>query len=319
MYLSIIVPIYNEKESIIKLIDRLHNALSGIEYEIVLVDDGSSDGTVDAVLRLNDPTIHLLLFGRNFGQTSALAAGIEAARGRYIATLDGDLQNDPADIPLMLNTLQTGNFDIVVGKRTNRQDGLFLRKIPSKLANKLIRWLTNVHVSDYGCTLKLFKAEFAKRLELYGELHRFIPILGTLQGARIGEVDVRHHPRQHGSSKYGMERTAKVLSDLMLMLFFQKYHQRPMHLFGTLGIIMFTAGAAIETYLLALKISGESIGNRPLFYVGIVLLITSVQLITTGFLAELIMRTYYGVQQKKPYCVVKRFKAEKEDILIPKQ
>ncbi len=307
MDLSVVVPIHNEKENIVSLVKTLHDRLTGLEYEIILVDDGSNDGTVEEMLLLNDPAIHLLLFSRNFGQTSALAAGIEAARGRYIATLDGDLQNDPADIPLMLSTLKQGNYDMVTGRRVKRQDGLFLRKIPSQLANYLIRTLTDVHIHDYGCTLKLFRAEFAKNLELYGELHRFIPVLGTLQGARIAEVDVRHHPRIHGVSKYGIGRTLRVLCDLLLMVFFQKYQQKPMHLFGGIGLIMLLLGMAIQAYLLALKITGEAIGNRPLFYVGIVLIITAIQLITTGFLAELIMRTYYGVQKKKPYCVVQRF------------
>lgn len=312
MYLSIVIPIYNEKDNIIPLMGALHSSLKGLKYEIVLVDDGSTDGTVEAMLALSDPHIHLLLFSRNFGQTSALAAGIEVAQGRYIATLDGDMQNDPADIPLMLNKLIEGNYDMMAGKRMKRQDGLFLRKIPSYLANQLIRWLTRVPISDYGCTLKLFKADFAKKLELYGELHRFIPVLGTIQGAKIGEIEVRHHARHYGVSKYGIGRTGKVVSDLLLMLFFQKYQQKPMHLFGSIGLMMFLAGSMIETYLLILKMMGEDIGGRPLFYIGILLIITSVQLITTGFVAELIMRTYYGSQQKKPYCVVSRFKAGKE-------
>lgn len=311
MYLSVVVPIYNEKANIIPLIAALHSALQGMEYEIILVDDGSEDNTVGKIIALNDPTIHLLLFSRNFGQTSAMAAGIEVAQGKYIATLDGDLQNDPTDIPLMLQVLNDGSYDMVTGRRIKRKDGLFLRKLPSLVANYLIRTLTKVHIHDYGCTLKVFKAGFAKKLELYGELHRFIPVLGMLQGAKIGQVDVKHHPRQHGTSKYGIGRTVKVISDLMLVLFFQKYQQKPMHLFGGLGVLMFFLGMAIESYLLLLKIIGQDIGNRPLFFIGIVLIVASIQLITAGFLAELIMRTYYSSQKKKPYTVIDSFKAVK--------
>lgn len=313
MQLSVIVPVYNEKDNIIPLVVALHNALQGIDYEIIMVDDGSTDGTSEAILTLHDHTIHLVSFHRNYGQTSAIAAGIEAACGQYIATIDGDLQNDPSDIPLMLARLQEGKYDMISGRRVNRQDTLFFKKIPSFLANALIRSLTGVQISDYGCTLKVFKTSFAKRLELYGELHRFIPILSTLQGARVDEMDVKHHPRKHGVSKYGLERILKVISDLLLMLFFKKYHQKPMHLFGTLGIVMFLAGMSIESYLLVLKIAGEHIGNRPLFYIGIMLIITSVQLITTGFLAELMMRTYYSAQNKKPYSIMQSRKVAKEE------
>jgi dolichol-phosphate mannosyltransferase len=199
-----------------------------------------------------------------------------------------------------------------MGRRANRQDGFILRKIPSKIANKIIRSTTKVHVSDYGCTLKLFRQSIAKKLDLYGELHRFIPVLSQIYGAKIAEMDVKHHPRRFGKSKYGIGRTLRVVSDLMLMLFFQKYRQRPMHLFGSLGIALMAIGMAIEFYLLCLKIMGQDIGQRPLFYVGIVLIITAVQLITTGFLAELIMRTYFESQHKKPYIVARRYVGSRE-------
>lgn len=309
--LSVIVPVYNEKPNILPLLDALTRALHAVSHEIILVDDGSTDGTVDEIIAHSTEHVRLLVFSRNFGQTSALAAGIEHACGRYIATLDGDLQNDPEDIPMMLAALIDGDYDIVAGNRVNRKDGMMLRKIPSKIANLLIRKITHIHISDYGCTLKLFKAELAKKLDLYGELHRFIPILGSIHGAKIAEVPVRHHPRIHGTSKYGIGRTFKVISDLLLMFFFQKYSQKPMHLFGTIGVMMFLAGISIEGYLLLVKILGGDIGTRPLFTIGIMLIITSVQLITAGFLAELIMRTYYGSQQKKPYSVAGNYKGGK--------
>jgi glycosyltransferase involved in cell wall biosynthesis len=304
--LSVVVPLYNEAENIPPLFEALRAALAGIEYELILVDDGSQDGTPDRVKALADARTHLLVFARNFGQTSALAAGIAEARGEYIVTLDGDLQNDPADIPMMLAKLQEEKLDIVVGYRANRRDGMVLRKIPSKIANAIIKLTTKIEVNDYGCTLKLFKRDIAKQLDLYGELHRFIPILAKLYGAKMAEVPVRHHARRFGVSKYGIGRTLKVMSDLLLMLFFLKYRQRPMHLFGTLGITMFGAGALIQGYLLIEKLMGNDIGGRPLFYVGILLLIMSAQFITTGFLSELVMRTYFEAQDKKPYVIKER-------------
>jgi dolichol-phosphate mannosyltransferase len=301
MQLSVVVPLYNEEESIGALIAALENTLGGLDAEFVFVDDGSVDRTVAELRARMKPNWQLLVFRRNYGQTSAIAAGIAAARGEYIATMDGDLQNDPADIPIMLEKLKAENVDVVVGWRQKRKDGMLLRKIPSKLANRLIRKLSGVHVHDYGCTLKVFTRDTAKQLDLYGELHRFIPILATLSGAKIVEMPVRHHARQFGVSKYGIMRTFRVISDLLLMFFFQKYRQKPMHLFGSLGLISFGTGSLILGYLLVLKILGESIGTRPLFYIGILLWITAVQLVTTGFISELLMRTYFESQQKKPY------------------
>lgn len=311
--LSVVVPLYNEEENIAPLFAAVSEALKEHDFELVLVDDGSSDNTVNYVhstmKQYPNLRVQLVEFQRNYGQTSAMAAGIDAARGRYIATMDGDLQNDPLDIPIMLNMLHEKNVDIVAGWRQNRKDGMVLRKIPSKIANKLIRRITGVHVHDYGCTLKLFRAELAKKLDLYGELHRFIPILGSIHGAKIAEFVVRHHPRRFGVSKYGLSRTFRVSSDLLLMYFFLKYRQRPMHLFGTLGLASFVAGSGIEAYLLMLKLLGHDIGGRPLFFVGIMLLIASAQFITVGFISELIMRTYYESQNKKPY-IVKRSTVE---------
>lgn len=309
--ISVVVPIYNESANIPPLLSAIKGALSSYSYEIILVDDGSADDSVAVAMQHADENTQIIKFARNFGQTSAMAAGIESANGEYIATLDGDMQNDPADIPMMIEMLEAHGLDVVAGQRQKRQDGMILRKIPSKIANYIIRASTGVKISDYGCTLKLFRADIAKKLELYGELHRFIPILGKMYGAKIAEVPVRHHPRLHGTSKYGIGRTVKVISDLMLMLFFLKYRQKPMHLFGGIGIGMFALGSLIELYLLIEKISGNDIGQRPLFYVGILLLIMSVQFITAGFLSELMMRTYFESQNKKPYVIAEKIRGKK--------
>lgn len=311
--LSVVVPVYNEEDNIAPMIEAIKSALPNISHEIVFVDDGSSDNTVKNILASAEENIRLIAFARNFGQTSAMAAGIDAAEGEYIATLDGDLQNDPNDIPMMLEKLEKEGLGMVAGRRAKRQDGFILRKIPSKIANILIRKVSKVGISDYGCTLKVFKSEIAKDLDLYGELHRFIPILADIRGAKIAEVDVRHHPRRFGKSKYGLSRTLKVASDLLLMAFFIRYRQKPMHLFGSLGLTSLLLGGVIELYLLMIKIMGSDIGHRPLFFVGILLILTGVQLITTGFLAELMMRTYFGASNKKPYMIAKKFRAGKED------
>ncbi|EAT59968.1 glycosyltransferase family 2 protein [Chlorobium ferrooxidans] len=305
MKLSVVIPVMNEVENIKPLFAALASSLAGIDHEIVLVDDGSTDGTV-AEIEANAPSnLQLVVLNKNYGQTTAMAAGIDHAKGDLIATLDGDLQNDPSDIPMMMRYLFDNDLDVVAGRRAGRQDGMILRKIPSKIANALIRTLTDVHIRDYGCTLKVFKKDVAKNLGLYGELHRFIPVLVQLYGAKMAEVDVRHHARQFGKSKYGIGRTFKVMSDLLFMVFFQKYSQKPMHLFGTLGFFSLFIGLALNLYLLFLKILGEKIGGRPLLSLGIIMTFIGIQLITTGFIAEFIMRTYYESQNKKPYIIKK--------------
>ncbi|HHD82255.1 MAG TPA: glycosyltransferase [Campylobacterales bacterium] len=305
--LSLVVPMMNEEENVEPLFKTVREALADIDYEFILVDDGSSDKTVEKMKALADERTKILVFTRNCGQTQAMAAGIEAAEGELIATIDGDLQNDPSDIPLMIEKLESENWDVVAGRRLKRQDGMFLRKIPSKIANYIIRRSTGVYLNDYGCTLKVYRSAVAKNLGLYGELHRFIPVLAKMYGAKIIEMDVKHHARIHGESKYGLGRTFKVISDLLLMLFMQKYKTRPMHLFGGLGVASFGIGAMINLYLLVLKLMGEDIGHRPLLTLGIVLVITGIQLITTGFIAELIMRTYYESQGKRPYTLKETF------------
>ena len=303
MKLSVVIPLMNEKESVEPLFAALAETLADIEHEIVLVDDGSTDGTVDTILKHFPANAKLLIFNKNYGQTTALAAGIDHAEGELIATMDGDLQNDPSDIPSMITFLEENGLDVVAGRRAGRKDGMFLRKIPSRIANALIRTLTDVHIRDYGCTLKVFRKDVAKNLGLYGELHRFIPVLVQLYGAKMAEMDVRHHERRYGRSKYGLGRTFKVLSDLLFMVFFQKFGQKPMHLFGSLGFIAFFSGMAINLYLLMLKLFGEEIGGRPMLMLGVILTFTGIQLITTGFIAEFIMRTYYESQNKKHYII----------------
>ncbi len=311
--LSLVIGMYNEEENVLPLVSQIHQALKGQRYEIILVDDGSTDQTRENILKLNDPSVHLIELRRNYGQSSALSAGIGYAHGDYIITLDGDLQNDPADIPMMVEKLEQEGLDLVTGIRQKRKDGMFLRKIPSWFGNFLVRKATGVHIRDNGCALKVFRAEMARELGLYGELHRFIAVLAVLEGARMAQVPVRHHPRVHGKSKYGLSRTMKVVSDLMLMLFMKKYLQRPMHLFGTWGFLIFLAGLGINVYMLVLKILGQDIWGKPLLLLGIVLLLAGIQLITFGLLADSQMRTYYESQDKKPYRVRKITEPEDEN------
>jgi len=304
---SLVVTLYNEEENIAPLLEKIKASMHNYLYELILVNDGSTDKTLSESKKHADSNTKIINLKRNFGQTAAMAAGIDEANGDYIVTLDGDLQNDPADIPAMLNKLKSEEWDVVAGNRKNRKDGELLRKIPSKLANRLIRSLTGVTIQDYGCTLKVFRKDVAKNLELYGELHRFIPILAVLQGARITDMKVHHHPRVFGQSKYGLGRTFKVLSDLILLVFFQKYFKRPIHFFGPLGIFCFAIGAIINLYLLTLKILGEDIWGRPLLILGITILLAGIQFLTLGIIAELVMRTYYESQKKKIYSIKEIF------------
>ena len=305
MLLSIVVPVLNEEGNVQPLIARIAEALAKVEHELIFVDDGSNDRTVAEIERFATPNTRLVVLSRNYGQTTAMAAGVDAAQGELIVMLDGDLQNDPYDIPLMMDRMREGNWDVVAGIRSDRKDGLLLRKLPSKMANCLIRHATGVQISDYGCTLKLFKSDIAKNLGLYGELHRYIPVLASMCGAKMTQMQVRHHARHAGVSKYGIGRTLKVASDLMLMVFIRKYGQRPMHLFGTTGIVLFCTGFFMSAYMLFEKLRGVSIAGRPLLFLGLMLTVAGVQLITTGFIADLIMRTYYESQNKKPYQIKK--------------
>ena len=310
--LSVVITVMNEEDNIKPLLDAVRQALTGIDFEVILVDDGSTDKTKLQVLEHSDERTTLVELRKNYGQSTAMTAGIDYSRGRYIALLDGDLQNDPSDIPSMLTLLKKEDWDVVAGNRKNRKDGFILRKIPSRIANALIRRMTGVYIKDYGCTLKVFRREIAEELGLYGELHRFIPVLAKMQGARITQVDVKHHARIHGSSKYGINRTFKVMSDLVLMVFMRKYLQKPKHLFGPIGFISIGIGAAINIYLLILKIMGHDIWGKPLLILGLILLLGGIQFITIGIIADINTRTYFESQNKKTYNVRKIYHAKKE-------
>jgi glycosyltransferase involved in cell wall biosynthesis len=247
--ISVVVTVYNEEENIYPLVRQISEALRAYDYEIVYVDDGSRDHTVQKIRELNDDHIKLVELKKNYGQCPALKAGIDYASGDYIVTMDGDLQNDPLDIPQMIELAETGNFDLVAGIREKRKDHFLFRKVPSRIANWLVRKITGADIQDNGCGLKVFKAEMAKSIPLYGELHRFISILAFFEGASIAQVNVRHHPRIYGTSKYNLSRTFKVLSDLILLVFFRKYLQKPMNFFGTTGILISLAGAIILLYV----------------------------------------------------------------------
>jgi glycosyltransferase involved in cell wall biosynthesis len=304
---SVVVPIYNEVESIPHLLEAIASTLTASElsYEIICVDDGSSDGSADFLRReaqtRND--LKAVILRRNYGQTAAMSAGFNHALGTAIVTLDADLQNDPVDIPLLLAKLEEG-YDLVSGWRKNRQDGALKRLLPSKIANWLIRRTTSVNIHDYGCSLKAYRAELVADMNLYGELHRFLPALAYIEGARITEIPVRHHARRFGQSKYGLSRTFRVLMDLLTILFMKKFLTRPMHVFGLWGLISMLSGGAIALYLTFVKLAfHENIGDRPLLILAVLLLVTGVQLFCFGLLAELLMRTYHESQGRPIYRV----------------
>lgn len=302
-YLSVVVPVMNEEDNVLPMIEAVHSAVQQYDYELIFVDDGSTDLTIPRIKAVLTDRIKLVELRKNYGQSTAMTAGIDHCTGRYITMLDGDLQNDPSDIPMMLEKLIAEDWDVVAGNRANRQDGMLLRKIPSKIANALIRKWTGVYIKDYGCTLKVFKAEIAQELGLYGELHRFIPVLAAMQGARITQVDVKHHARRFGSSKYGIGRTTRVMSDLLTMVFFRKYIQRPMHLFGAVGFVLMFIGILVNLYLLIIKLMGNDIGGRPLLIVGMIFLLGGVQLLTVGIVAEISIRSYFEGTGRKTYNV----------------
>ncbi|HNP22970.1 MAG TPA: glycosyltransferase family 2 protein [Panacibacter sp.] len=303
--LSVVIPVMNEEDNIKPMIEAVAAALKEYDYEVIFVDDGSTDTTRQRIKENLTDRIKLIELRKNYGQSTAMSAGIDFTTGTYVTMLDGDLQNDPTDIPMMLEKLKAEDWDVVAGNRKKRQDGAVLRKIPSKIANAIIRSMTKVYIQDYGCTLKVFRREIAEELGLYGELHRFIPVLASMQGARITQVDVKHHARQFGKSKYGLGRTFRVMSDLVTMVFFRKYSQKPMHLFGTMGFISLFLGIIINLYELTLKIMGEDIWGKPMLLLGMILVLGGIQLITIGILAEISMRTYYESGSKKTYQVRK--------------
>jgi glycosyltransferase involved in cell wall biosynthesis len=308
--LSLIIPVYNEEQNLPLLMDGICNALQPLkkDWEVIFVDDGSSDGSLNALENLvaqNPEHVRVVVFRRNFGQTAAIEAGIDHARGDTIVLLDADLQNDPADIPLLLAKLDEG-YDLVSGWRKDRQDNRLTRTIPSNLANGLISWVTGVHLHDYGCTLKAYRRESLEGFRLYGEMHRFIPVFAHSIGARIAELPVRHHPRRFGQAKYGLERTVKVILDLFTVKFLLDYSHKPMRLFGGTGIILILGSGILLSALLVRKlVEGISILPSPLFSLGVMFFILGFQSILMGLIAELLARTYHESQRKPTYTIRK--------------
>jgi glycosyltransferase involved in cell wall biosynthesis len=316
MDLSIIVPIFNEAENIGPLHAQLTEVLEGLgrSYEIIAVDDGSSDRSFAVLQDLcgEDRHLKVIRFRRNFGQTAAFAAGFDHSQGDVVITIDADLQNDPADIPVLLAKVDEG-FDVVSGWRVDRQDPFLSRRLPSMIANGLISQVTGVHLHDYGCSLKAYRREVVKGVQLYGELHRFIPALSSWMGVSVAEVPVRHHARRFGKSKYGISRTIRVILDLITVRFLLSYSTRPIQIFGGLGALSFGLGTAFGVYLAFVKfVLGQDIGARPLLQLAVLLMLVGVQLVSMGLLGELVVRVYYEAQGKRIY-MVKEFLANDED------
>ncbi len=305
-YLSVVIPIYNEEESLHLLYQQLTKNLAPINggYEIIAVDDGSKDKSFELLKSFaqGDPHLRVIRFRRNFGQTAAFSAGFAHARGQIIVTIDADLQNDPADIPRLLQKIDEG-YDVVSGWRERRKDPFINRKLPSMLANRLISLMTGIHLHDYGCSLKAYRAEVIKSIQLYGELHRFIPAIASWQGVAVTEVPVNHHARRFGTSKYGINRTVRVLLDLMTVRFLLS-QRTPIQSFGLVGLGSMSTGGAISFYLALLKLlKGERLSQRPLLLLGILLIILGGQFISMGLIGELVVRTYYETQHKPIYVI----------------
>ena len=306
--LSIVIPLHNEQDNVLPLLTELEETLAaaGLRYEIICVDDGSTDRTFDELRALagERPNLRLARFGKNYGQTAALSAGFHLASAPVIVTLDGDLQNDPADISRLVKTLDNG-YDIVSGWRRVRRDRFINRRLPSRLANWLISRITGVHLHDYGCTLKAYRKEVLDRFEIYGQLHRFIPALGAWAGGRVTEVEVNHRPRARGRSKYGIGRILTVALDLMTVKFLMSYGAHPIRVFGTAGLIAGSLGLLSLVGLLSMKaLKGVDMTGNPLLYLTMLGIIVGIQLLLMGILAEMIMRTYHEAQDKRPYVIV---------------
>jgi len=297
----------NESPNVAELYGRITAALgrSGRSFEIVCIDDGSTDDTFQqlAALQAQDPRVRVVRFRRNFGQTAGFAAGFAHARGRYIVTMDGDLQNDPADILPMIERAEREDLDIVCGWRKDRKDPFMSRRLPSMVANAVISRTTGVHLHDYGCSLKVFKSEVVKPMKLYGEMHRFLPAIASEFGVRIGEQVVAHHARVHGRSKYGISRTFRVVLDLLTVKFLSSYSTRPLQMFGSIGLLLGFIGSLACAWVTYQRFFGFQSANRPLFFVGIVMILTGVQLLMTGLLAEMLSRTYHESQDKPIYVI----------------
>ncbi len=304
--ISVVVPVYNESESIKLLINEIINVMKSHQllFELIIVNDGSVDSTSIVLENLSKEIKQLTVINlrKNYGQTAALAAGFDNSNGDIIVTLDGDLQNDPNDIPKLITNINDG-YDLICGWRFQRKDKLLNRRIPSQIANRLIGNITGIHLHDYGCSLKAFKHEIIKDIKLYGELHRFLPVLANIEGATIKEIKVNHRSRKYGQSKYGIDRTFRVLMDLLTVWFMNKFLTRPMYVFGFIGIISIISSFIMSSYLIVLKFLGESIGNRPLLIFALILGIAGVQLFSFGLLGELLMRTYHESQNRPIYRV----------------
>jgi glycosyltransferase involved in cell wall biosynthesis len=319
MDISVVVPIYNERENLERLHEEIVAAMDGLgpgySYEVIYVDDGSEDGSREVLRRIHagDDRVQVVLLRKNFGQTAAMSAGFRRAAGSIIVTLDGDLQNDPADIPALLDKLDEG-FDLVTGWRRDRKDGFLRRRLPSLVANWIIRRATRVKVHDYGCMLKAYRAEIAKGLRLYGEMHRFIPAIADDMGAVIAEIEVNHRPRRYGDSKYGLGRTVRVVLDLITVKFLSAFATRPIQVFGLLGLCVGVAGGGLLAWLAIEKLFlGVELGGRPIVLLGILLSVTSVQLVTLGLLGEMLARTYHESQDKPVYVVAEVLEARSGD------
>ncbi|MFN3197630.1 MAG: glycosyltransferase family 2 protein [Bradymonadia bacterium] len=326
--LSVVIPVYNEEESLPKLVEELHAALdpTGMTYELILVDDGSRDGSYRWLKKAaaKDEALTVIRFRRNFGQTAALQAGLDAARGELIATMDADLQNDPHDIPMMIKVLHEGlegspegadpefeGYDMVAGWRADRQDAFINRRLPSIIANRIISKTTKVRLHDYGCTLKVMRRALAKEIRLYGEMHRFIPAVASWIGATVAEVKVNHRARQFGTSKYGIGRTTRVILDLITVRYIQSYLVKPMQVFGKWGFLSGFVGFIICAWLALQKIIyGSAIADRPMLLLGILLIVVGVQLISLGLVADILQRTYHEAQDKPTYHVRTRIVGE---------
>lgn len=309
--ISIVVPLYNEEDNVARLLERVAAVMrpyakaNKLAWELVAVNDGSRDKTaakLDALVK-DYPELVAVHFRRNFGQTAAMQAGFDHASGGIVVTIDGDLQNDPADIPALLAKLNDTGADIVSGWRKKRKDNALIRNFPSKIANRLIGRVTGVRIHDYGCSLKAYRKEVLDGLHLYGELHRFIPALAAQRGAKVEEMEVTHHAREFGVSKYGIDRTFRVVLDLLQVFFFQKFLLRPLHAFGYVGMASFCLGVLGGAYLTVLKVFGASIGGRPLLLLSVMLIILGVQLVGMGLLGEMLVRIYHEPEGRKPYAV----------------
>lgn len=308
MKLSLVIPVYNEEENLNLLMDAICLAIEPLqqEWEVVFVDDGSRDNSVDVLKSLveKDPThVKVVVFRRNFGQTAAIAAGIDHSSGEIVVLMDADLQNDPADIPMLLAKLDEG-YDLVSGWRKDRKDNRLTRTIPSNMANGLISWVTGVHLHDYGCTLKAYRRDALRGFRLYGEMHRFIPVFAHSVGASIAELPVRHHPRKFGRAKYGLERTLKVVLDLFTVKFLLDYAHKPIRLFGGTGMLLITGSGILLLYLFIRRtLEGTAVLGSPLFQLGIMFFILGFQSILMGLIAELLARTYHESQSKTTYTI----------------